>query len=346
MSGFNQLSPSELQALLARAGTNPSPASLLLGGGQAQAPSPAELMAAQLQQLDATANGFPMLSSQPSMIQALLLQRQEEQQRALLLQQLAATTMPSVSSADSIALLLQRQHQQRQLQELQGLSTLGLTTSVDPRLSHFASLPAPGPQPMLDSMYGLPTMGATVQADPLKKLQVVSAANAATAQGGPLVAGPAAAEVPQRRRKGRTGTFPQKLHQMLSDLEREEGGTDIASFLPHGRAFAIHKPRDFVKLVMPKYFRMSRFSSFQRQLNLYEFQRITDGPDKGAYFHDMFVHGRPHLSTMMKRNKIKGVKKDKNPQAQRQQSVGDAQSSQDESHADEDSADDEDDDDE
>lgn len=95
---------------------------------------------------------------------------------------------------------------------------------------------------------------------------------------------------------------------MLSDLERQEGGTEIASFLTHGRAFSIHKPRDFTKLVMAKYFRMSRFSSFQRQLNLYDFQRITEGPDKGAYFHELFVQGRPILSTMMKRNKIKGVK--------------------------------------
>jgi HSF-type DNA-binding len=111
-----------------------------------------------------------------------------------------------------------------------------------------------------------------------------------------------------RRRKGRTGTFPQKLHQMLSDLEQLEGGKDIASFLNHGRSFAIHKPRDFVKFVMGKHFRMSRFSSFQRQLNLYDFQRITEGPDKGSYYHELFVQGRPILSTMMKRNKIKGIK--------------------------------------
>ena len=94
-----------------------------------------------------------------------------------------------------------------------------------------------------------------------------------------------------------------------------EGRTDVASFLPHGRAFAIHKPRDFVKHVMPKYFRMSRFSSFQRQLNLYDFQRITEGPDKGSYYHELFVQGRPILSTMMKRNKIKGVKNKKNEES-------------------------------
>jgi len=111
----------------------------------------------------------------------------------------------------------------------------------------------------------------------------------------------------QNGRKGRTGTFPQKLHQMLSDLEKEEGGTAIASYLPHGRAFAIHKPNEFVKTIMPKYFRMSRFSSFQRQLNLYEFMRITDGQDKGAYFHELFIRGRPVLASQIRRNKIKGA---------------------------------------
>ena len=36
-----------------------------------------------------------------------------------------------------------------------------------------------------------------------------------------------------------------------------------------------------------------------------------DGPDKGAYYHELFVQGRPILCTMMKRNKIKGVKNSK-----------------------------------
>lgn len=110
--------------------------------------------------------------------------------------------------------------------------------------------------------------------------------------------------------EGGKGTFPMKLHQMLSDLERQ-GCSDIASFLPHGKAFAIHKPREFVRHVMPKYFRMSRFSSFQRQLNLYDFQRITEGVDRGAYRHSMFVYGQAQLTNSMKRNKIKGVKKAK-----------------------------------
>jgi hypothetical protein len=53
---------------------------------------------------------------------------------------------------------------------------------------------------------------------------------------------------------------------------------------------------------------MGRFSSFQRQLNLYDFNRIGSGVDKGAYSHPMFIHGQYQLTLSMKRNKIKGVK--------------------------------------
>lgn len=53
---------------------------------------------------------------------------------------------------------------------------------------------------------------------------------------------------------------------------------------------------------------MGRFSSFQRQLNLYDFTRIGSGVDKGAYSHPMFMYGEYHLTLSMKRSKIKGVK--------------------------------------
>lgn len=72
----------------------------------------------------------------------------------------------------------------------------------------------------------------------------------------------------ESKKSSRAESFPAKVHRMLSQLEQQEGGTDIASFLPHGRAFIIHKPKMFTEQIMPNYFRMSHFSSFQRQLNL------------------------------------------------------------------------------
>jgi HSF-type DNA-binding len=113
---------------------------------------------------------------------------------------------------------------------------------------------------------------------------------------------------PVKKPKGRTGTFPQKLHKILADLESQDK-SDIASFMPHGQAFAIHKPIEFTEEVMPNYFRMSHFSSFQRQLNLYDFRRISDGPDKGGYYHEFFVREHVSASFMMRRNKVKGATK-------------------------------------
>lgn len=75
-------------------------------------------------------------------------------------------------------------------------------------------------------------------------------------------------------------TFPQKLFRMIEEADTE-GKEDVVSFFPHGRAFAIHKPRTFITEFMPRYFSTSRMSSFQRQLNLYGFRRITEGRDKG-----------------------------------------------------------------
>ena len=58
---------------------------------------------------------------------------------------------------------------------------------------------------------------------------------------------------------------------------------------------------------MGGYFRQSKLTSFQRQLNLYGFRRITQGADGGAYYHELFLRGRPQLSLRMQRQKVKGT---------------------------------------
>jgi len=114
----------------------------------------------------------------------------------------------------------------------------------------------------------------------------------------------------RRNRGGVTEPFPEKLHRMLDYCERE-GMSDVVSFFSHGRAFAIHKPRRFVAEVMPRFFRQTKLTSFQRQLNLYGFRRISQGIDNGGYYHELFLKGRPGLSVNMKRVKIKGEYKSK-----------------------------------
>eukprot|EP00957_Ditylum_brightwellii_P071140 5407360-Ditylum_brightwellii.AAC.1 len=112
----------------------------------------------------------------------------------------------------------------------------------------------------------------------------------------------------RRNRGGVTEPFPEKLHRMLH-YAHTENLTDIVSFFPHGRAFAIHKASMFVSRIMPNFFRQTRLTSFQRQLNLYGFKRIGTGPDTGGYYHELFLKGRPGLCVNMKRTKVKGTTK-------------------------------------
>jgi hypothetical protein len=50
-----------------------------------------------------------------------------------------------------------------------------------------------------------------------------------------------------------------------------------------------------------KYFRHNKFASFQRQLNLYGFRKVTRGTDAGAYAHHCFRKGQPDLLSYVRR---------------------------------------------
>ena len=121
-------------------------------------------------------------------------------------------------------------------------------------------------------------------------------------------------------RGGVTVSFPEKLHDMLCTVV-QEGLEDIVSWQPHGRCFLVRKKNEFVNEVMSRYvhfsisfdlslfrvtytlrylyyarrlslteisteyyrfFSQSKLTSFQRQLNLYGFIRLTAGSDRGA----------------------------------------------------------------
>lgn len=57
-----------------------------------------------------------------------------------------------------------------------------------------------------------------------------------------------------------------------------------------------------------RYFRQSKLTSFQRQLNLYGFARLTRGADSGGYYHELFLRGKEFLCKRMTRTKVKGTR--------------------------------------
>mmetsp|Transcript_2576 Transcript_2576/g.4400 ORF Transcript_2576/g.4400 Transcript_2576/m.4400 type:complete len:249 (-) Transcript_2576:287-1033(-) len=79
---------------------------------------------------------------------------------------------------------------------------------------------------------------------------------------------------------------------------------DVVAWIPHGRAFQVHQPKVFAVDIPPRF--------FTRQL-----KRITRGQDAGAYYHELFLRGRPRLALRMRRQKIKGtgIKLTPNPES-------------------------------
>ena len=102
-----------------------------------------------------------------------------------------------------------------------------------------------------------------------------------------------------------TAAFPVKLYEMLVQVDKE-GLSHIISWQPHGRCFVVHSANAFKKLVH-RFFKQSKIASFQRQLNLYGFQRLTAGQDKGAYYHELFLRNRADLLPRIQRVKVKGT---------------------------------------
>jgi hypothetical protein len=100
--------------------------------------------------------------------------------------------------------------------------------------------------------------------------------------------------------------FPWKLHKLLENVEAE-GSVAIVSWLPHGKAFRVHSKPKFISTVMASYFNSTKYKSFQRNLNLWGFETITQGPDKGAIYHRFFIKNIPDLCARMIRQKIKGA---------------------------------------
>lgn len=99
--------------------------------------------------------------------------------------------------------------------------------------------------------------------------------------------------------------FPYKLHLMLENAERD-GYNHIVSWVKGGTAFKVHDTDAFVAQVMPMFFDQSKYESFRRQLNLYQFTRIARGHDRGIISHPHFLEGSRWLCEEIKRARFIG----------------------------------------
>lgn len=96
--------------------------------------------------------------------------------------------------------------------------------------------------------------------------------------------------------------FPGKLHDLLSYAEYS-GLEWIISWVHHGKAFMVHSQQHLLQ-ILPIFFGQTKFRSFQRQLNMWHFERILVGPFKGAFIHPFFQRGNKALCAAMSRHHL------------------------------------------
>lgn len=97
-----------------------------------------------------------------------------------------------------------------------------------------------------------------------------------------------------------TPPFLTKLYQLVND----PATASLVSWTDDkGLSFTVHKPSEFGRDVLPKYFKHNNFSSFVRQLNQYGFHK--QNPDRWMFGHDSFRKDRPDLLKNITRRRPK-----------------------------------------
>ena len=90
-------------------------------------------------------------------------------------------------------------------------------------------------------------------------------------------------------------TCPTKLMSLLEN----NPDPNVITWLPHGRAFILKDNTRFMNELSSSLCKSNNFKSFQRMLNIWGFKRLTGKRDKGAYYHQLFLKGRPNLVKKM-----------------------------------------------
>ena len=103
-------------------------------------------------------------------------------------------------------------------------------------------------------------------------------------------------------RKVSENTFPKKLYHILMNAE-EDKCAHIISFDASGKRFCIHDEKALEAEVLSKHFRHQKFSSFQRQLYIYGFQKVPDLAAMCMYVHPSFQRGKIELVDKIEREK-------------------------------------------
>lgn len=91
--------------------------------------------------------------------------------------------------------------------------------------------------------------------------------------------------------------FLAKTYEILMSNEFE----DTITWALDGHGFIVKNISQFEKTVLPRFFKHNKFSSFIRQLNMYDFHKIRHKGDQKEFKHIFFCKDEPELLVQIKR---------------------------------------------
>ena len=103
------------------------------------------------------------------------------------------------------------------------------------------------------------------------------------------------------KKKGEYPNFLLKLYQILEN----ESYKDIIHWTEDGKYFIISNLHDFTENVLPKYYKHNNYSSFIRQLNMYDFHKKKSGQNEHIFHHQNFLRNRKDLLKIIKKKSKK-----------------------------------------
>ncbi|KAL4483168.1 hypothetical protein ABPG74_019194 [Tetrahymena malaccensis] len=101
----------------------------------------------------------------------------------------------------------------------------------------------------------------------------------------------------QNRVRTSIPTFLVKTYEMLDNQEHK----DIVCWSEDGKSFLIKKHNEFRDQVLPQYFKHNNYSSFVRQLNMYDFHKVRNESTDSEYKNPLFQRGQQKMLSEIKR---------------------------------------------
>ena len=95
--------------------------------------------------------------------------------------------------------------------------------------------------------------------------------------------------------------FLLKLYEILENKEYK----DIIHWSEDGKYFIVQNLHDFTEKILPKYYKHNNFSSFIRQLNMYDFHKKKSSQNEHIFHHNNFIKDRKDLIKTIKRKSKK-----------------------------------------